>query len=100
VGVGIGAANNWVDDVSMTKGGVTAILDPGGRTWQFAWAVMAGVGVPISPTLTLDLGVRYSDFGDLRLDPGSLKNIGGTVGVYGGANGKLRAWELTVGLRF
>lgn len=101
LGVGIGVSNNWVDDLKITSGGgSTAVKDQGGRSWQFAWAVMAGVGVPISPALTLDLCVRYADFGDLQIDPGGLTTNKVTVGVYGGANGKLRAWELMVGLRF
>lgn len=61
---------------------------------------MAGVGVPVSPALTLDVAVRYTDLGDIQIDAGGLAFMGTTVGVWNGANGKLRAWELTVGLRF
>jgi len=99
VGVGIGWAQNRVDDVSITNSGIT-LVKHGGTSSGFTWAVMAGVGVPISPRLTLDFSVRYTDLGKIQIDPGGLALGGVPVGVYGGANGKLTAWEVTVGLRF
>jgi opacity protein-like surface antigen len=32
--------------------------------WNFAWAVMAGVGYAVGPNLMVDVGYRYIDFGD------------------------------------
>lgn len=96
VGVGIGWASNRVNDVFVSNFGVKH----DGTSSGFAWSVKGGVGVPISPALTLDLGVGYTDLGKLHSDPGSVAVSGTTVGTYAGANGKLRAWELTVGLRF
>jgi len=34
--------------------------------WNFAWAVMAGVGYAVAPNLMVDLGYRYIDYGDVR----------------------------------
>ena len=34
--------------------------------WKFVWAGMAGVGWSIAPNLSLDLGYRYLNLGDLR----------------------------------
>ncbi len=96
VGVGIGWASNRVNDVFVSNFGIKH----GGTSSGFAWSVKGGVGVPISPALTLDLSVGYTDLGKLQIDPGSVAVSGTTVGTYAGANGKLRAWELTVGLRF
>jgi opacity protein-like surface antigen len=97
VGAGVGWAQNRVDDTNWTNsGGIKH-----GGTWSgVAWTVMGGVGVPISSTLTLDLGVRYTDLGKIVIDPGAITFGSVATGVYSGANGRLRAWEVTVGLRF
>jgi opacity protein-like surface antigen len=34
--------------------------------WNFAWAVMAGVGYTVAPNLMVDVGYRYIDFGDAQ----------------------------------
>lgn len=105
VGAGVGWASNKVDSIRGTNPlvpGVT-ITAPGGTKSSFAWALMAGVGVPLNPRMALDVGVRYADLGKLETDRGNLTSSGafvGPAGTYSGAKGKLRAWELTVGLRF
>jgi len=33
--------------------------------WNFAWAAMAGVGILLSRNLTVDVGYRYLNIGDL-----------------------------------
>jgi opacity protein-like surface antigen len=106
VGAGIGWARNKVDSIKATNPiapGVT-ITAPGGTKSSFAWALMAGVGVPLNPTMTLDVGVRYTDLGKLETNSGGLTAAAGAVvvpaGTYSGAKGNLRAWEFTVGLRF
>jgi opacity protein-like surface antigen len=59
--------------------------------WNFAWAVMAGVGYAVGPNLMVDVGYRYIDFGDVRTNADALgamtfKNIA--------------AHEVRVGLRW
>ena len=103
VGAGIGWASNKVGNVSITDPilpGITGGV-PGGTTSNFAWALMVGVGYNVSPALTLDLAVRYSDLGKLETNSGVVTANGIATGLtYSGAQGDLKAWELTVGLRF
>ncbi|EJW11104.1 hypothetical protein A33M_3582 [Rhodovulum sp. PH10] len=65
VGVGIGAANvriaNFVDTNTVT-GGVAYAGDT--DTWNFAWAVHAGLAYRVSPSFTVELAYRYLDLGD------------------------------------
>jgi len=96
---GVGYASNKVDTITATNSGIPFNL-PGGTTGNFAWALGGGVGVRINPSLTLDVGLRYTDLGKLETDSGVITFAGIPVGTYSGAKGNLRAWELTVGLRF
>lgn len=92
VGAGIGVSRNRMGSTSFDDGaGFNGSL-PGGSTTEFAWALMAGVGIPVSGWI-LDIGYRYVDLGKLKIpsDPGS---------GYGGASGKLMAHELMLGMRF
>lgn len=99
VGAGIGWAQNKVDNVSGTNSGLT-FNAPGGTHSGFAWALMAGVSMPINPALIADVGVRYVDAGKVETDAGNITSGGVTGPTYSGAEGNARAWALTVGLRF
>jgi len=103
LGAGIGWASNKVDDIMVTNAAFPgiALSAPGGTKSGFAWALMGGVGIPLSAALTLDLGVRYTDLGKLATNVGPILVNGTPTGfTYSGASGHLRAWELLVGLRF
>lgn len=56
VGGGVGIANVNYDFVGPVYSGLTS-----SDTNRFAWALMAGVAVDVTPNLKLDLGYRYSD---------------------------------------
>lgn len=56
VGAGIGAAYNNL---------------AGFGRWNFAWAGMAGAAYHLSPNLSIDLGYRYADLGDVTATDGS-----------------------------
>jgi opacity protein-like surface antigen len=60
VGAGVGAAyhyaHNWRDISSGEQ-------YYNGSNWDFAWAVMAGVAVKVSPNMSVDVGYRYVDLG-------------------------------------
>ncbi|HXW26882.1 MAG TPA: outer membrane beta-barrel protein [Xanthobacteraceae bacterium] len=43
--------------------------DPTDR-WNFAWALMAGVGFNVTPTVLIDLGYRYLNIGDASANLG------------------------------
>ncbi|MBN8996149.1 MAG: porin family protein [Rhizobiales bacterium] len=64
VGGGIGASRNTISgftDVNTPNLGVAY----GGTasTWQFAWALTAGLGYQISPNTTIEVAYRYLDLG-------------------------------------
>jgi len=99
VGAGIGWAQNKADSVSATNSGLT-FNAPGGTKSGFAWSLMAGVSVPVNPTLVADFGVRYIDLGKVASDSGNITFGGTTVATYSGAEGNARAWEVSAGLRF
>ncbi|MEO1198637.1 MAG: outer membrane protein [Pseudomonadota bacterium] len=64
VGAGIGAVNHNTDDLIAdipNADGVDRI--EGAQTWEFAWALMAGASVDISPNFKIDAGYRYLDLG-------------------------------------
>jgi opacity protein-like surface antigen len=93
VGAGFGFGTNRVDDI---HGDLQA---SGGTKSGRAWALMAGVSVPISSLLqAMDFGYRYVDLGHLETSAGPL--TGGRTPTYSGASGKLKAHELTVGWRW
>ena len=41
------------------------MADGSNSQWNFAWAVMAGVGYAVSPNMMMDVGYRYMSFGDV-----------------------------------
>jgi opacity protein-like surface antigen len=65
IGAGAGAAyvsaSDYMSTVAPPFTGDTAHSQ-----WNFAWAVMAGVGYRISHNLMLDVGYRYIDYGDAK----------------------------------
>lgn len=98
LGAGIGVAQNKVDAMQGTFAGA-AFTAPGGSKTSYAYQLMAGIGVPLSNSMTLDVGYRYAGLGDLRTDEGTFGGaFAGTT--YQGALGKLQAHEVTIGLRF
>lgn len=81
-GAGAGMAYNQTDGlVNVTNGSVFG----GDNKYNFAWNAMVGVSVPVSGTVTIDVGYRYMDLGNFDT---------------AGTSGKLRANELQFGLRF
>lgn len=102
LGVGIGTSQNKIDTLSFDDGLSFFGSVPGGSRSDFAWSFMAGAGIPLSYSTTLDFGYRYMDLGKVEIPSGAPVTIGGVVTppAYGGATGNLRAHEFTVGVRF
>lgn len=98
LGAGVGVATNKVDAMQGSFNGAS-FSAPGGSKTSYAYQLMAGVGVPLSASMTIDIGYRFAGLGDLKTDEG---NLGGAFAgaFYQGAQGKLQAHELTIGLRF
>ena len=63
VGAGIGAARLSLDDVSVVNGNTVTFA--GNEQWNFAWQLMAGVGIPLTERMMLDVGYRYVNLGDI-----------------------------------
>ncbi|OYX35089.1 MAG: hypothetical protein B7Y99_04340 [Caulobacterales bacterium 32-69-10] len=73
LGLGAGAARNKVSDVRFAFPGLGATAStviPGGGETNFAWMAAAGVSLPVSSRLTLDVAYRYVDLGDVRTEAG------------------------------
>jgi opacity protein-like surface antigen len=90
VGAGIGVASNKIGTITNSGSGFSFTV-PGGTSTGLAWSLTAGIGISITPALTLDVGYRYIDLGDIESD---------AIPGYSGLTGKLRAHELMVGVRF
>lgn len=97
VGAGIGMAHNVLSRHVVTTfdaatGLETAERFPGGDSFNFAWALMAGVGYQLSNNFTLDLGYRYVSLGDVKT-----RSYGDGTGVDVESIG---AHEVRLGVRY
>ena len=98
VTAGIGYARNKLGTVELNLPATAVRLPIGGATkGNLAWSAGLGVGYAMTNRLTLDVGYRYIDLGDIEA---SSQTLPFNFGPYSGATGKLRAHEITVGLRF
>ena len=93
LGAGIGWARNDTDKLTQNFGLGFSNTFNGATKDNAAFALMAGVGVPL-PGWTLDIGYRYIDMGKFGTGPGA------AFGISSGHTGKLTAHELTLGARF
>lgn len=80
---GIGMAFNKTDSTSETKGK---------RKSNFAWNVGAGVEYKLTPCLIMDLGYRYSDLGQARVQY--------REGFTGKTKADMRSHDVKLGLRY
>ena len=70
VGVGVGGAyhpvtNFW--DLGLIADGTTGRgFAPDRSSWQFAWAVHAGVSYDVTPNVKLEMAYRYLNMGDVK----------------------------------
>jgi len=99
VGAGLGVA--WIDQKvsglmpSTVAGGSSwaATDDKSTTTTNFAWNVGAGVGYSMTDNIIVDLGYRYTDFGDGK----KFSNAAGTLNFQ---VKDITAHEALVGLRY
>ncbi len=93
VGAGLGVA--WIKQkVSSTFTGWTTGTDDGNYdSTNFAWNVGAGVGYALSDNVVLDLGYRYTNFGDAK----SVSNAANSVNFHAK---DLNSHEALLGLRY
>lgn len=94
IGAGIGFAYNNMSDVFIRESGFST---RGDSNTDFAWALMAGLVIELSPDLKLDTNYRYINWGDA---------ISGTTGSDGSINlppiiaRDMSAHEIRVGIRY
>jgi opacity protein-like surface antigen len=99
VGVGLGTA--YVKSTKSYDFGPQTLAVGwinGGASWNFAWAVMAGVGYAVAPNLKLELGYRYLNMGDAKL--GANVCPGGGQCGYDGSVKNIASQDIKVGLRW
>lgn len=101
VGVGLGVAHHYMDDVSFALNAGSPVNNlQGGEQTNFAWSLMAGAAYQISERAILDVGYRYIDMGDVKSKRGNMC----TTCVTGGSQDRLSvdditAHEFKIGLR-
>jgi len=99
LGAGVGAAHNRIGSITdhgVNTGGFG--VGPAVAKTTFAWALMAGVAVNLSPNMKLDVGYRYLDQGNVN---------GGRIACQGGVpcgfethRIRMASHDLRIGLRY
>lgn len=99
VGVGIGTARVTIANFTDTNvpAGSVAYADSASK-WNFAWAVHAGVGYKISPSMTMELAYRYVDMGDGAT--GALTTFDGTTANEAMKFKHITSHDLKLGVRW
>jgi len=115
VGAGIGAAyvdaGGWTTQESCAAHGGTcpsphlgddsiAFANPGAKTWNFAWALMAGASYAVTPNLSLDIGYRFLDIADGKLGRGYVYPSAPAASLGDIKAKDLYAHEVRVGFRY
>ena len=105
IGAGVGASYNRLSNFrdenvqinsGVTMGSVANFADNG--TWNFAWAVHAGLAYRVTPSVTLELAYSYVDLGSAR--PGNFTLFDGTTGPSSNVLRNLTSHDLTLGVRW
>jgi opacity protein-like surface antigen len=65
IGAGAGAAYMSATDFASST---APFASTSHDQWNFAWAAMAGFAYPMTHNLMLDVGYRYINFGDVKID--------------------------------
>lgn len=103
---GAGAARNRLGDSryefpALSPDAVTIM--PGGTRTNFAWMAGAGAAIALSPAVTVDVTLRYSDLGEVRGDTGPATIIRPTRTLtlnIDGTRAPLRTRALVVSIRY
>ncbi len=106
LGAGIGGARNHLDGVSYRFPSIAAnasTTTASGSSSGFAYLLTAGVAVPLSERLSLDLAYRFSDLGQVRSRTGSATIVrprGTRSLTIAGTEADLQTQGLQVSLRY
>ena len=106
LGAGVGGARNQLDGVTYRFPSIAAnatTTSAGGSSSGFAYLLTAGVAVPLSERLSLDLAYRFSDLGQVRSRSGSATIVrprGTRSLTIAGTEAALQTQGLQVSLRY
>jgi opacity protein-like surface antigen len=99
VGAGIGASRNTIShfrDVNVPNAGVASA--DSASTWNFAWALHAGLGYEVTDRLTLDFGYSYVNLGDAQ--SGRIRSYDNTVDAAPMHFEGIASHDFKLGLRY
>jgi opacity protein-like surface antigen len=97
IGAGIGVARVSMGDVTVVNG--PPVSFDGNDQWNFAWQLMAGVGIKVQRGMTLDVGYRFASLGDISTRAPAFQN-GARAGTSRLEIDDIYSHEFRVGLRF
>lgn len=100
IGAGVGAANVEISDFKDVGTTVDSVAYGDDHDeWNLAWAVYAGVGLEITPAVTLELAYRYLDLGDA--ESGDLVTFDGTNDIKNPMKFEdITSHDIKVGVRY
>ena len=78
VGAGLGAARTQLGDVTYRFPGIAgdaSTITQGGTSTSFAYLLTAGVSLPVSERIALELAYRWTDFGSVKTRTGSAEIV-------------------------
>lgn len=106
LGAGLGVARNQVRGITYRFPAIAADATtslPSGTSSDLAWLLTAGVSLPLSERLALDLAYRYTDLGSLTTPSGTAEVVrpaGRRTIPIGGTTALLRNQGLQLSLRY
>jgi len=108
LGAGLGVARNRLDSLNFQFPGISATSStttPGGSSSDLAYLLTAGISVPLSDRLDLDLAYRFTDLGSVTTGSGQAQVVRpaprGTFSTpIGGTSAALQTQGVLLSLRY
>lgn len=106
LGAGLGVARNRIDSLNFQFPGISATSStttPGGSSSDLAYLLTAGISVPLSDRLDLDLAYRFTDLGSVTTGSGQAQVVrpAGTFSIpIDGTSAALQTQGVVLSLRY
>jgi len=106
LGAGLGVAHNQIDSLNFHFPGIGATAStttPGGSSSNLAYLLTAGISLPLSARIDLDLAYRFSDLGSVKTSSGHAQVVRPTRTFsipIEGTSADLKAHGLLLSLRY
>ena len=97
IGAGVGSTWTKISTSDSFKGSSVKITKGSKYKANFAWQAEAGIQYDLTQRLTLKLGYRYIDMGNLKVHLHPVADPGEPYGSY---RGELTANEVILGIRY